>query len=432
VNYFQKLFASSLGSDFWKFRFGQLVSLLGNGCRAVALSWWILEKTGSPKAIASVLVPAMVVNLILLPLFGPLGDNFSRKKLIVVADLGRFVTGCFMAAMVYFNYFNLILLAGLYTLASMGTALFNAAESGIIPQIVEKKKWQTAFQQSYGISSFGGVAGGVVGGVVVSVFGVFGAFLTDALSFLIAGLSSNLIQADTVPRRKAKGSSARTLSHWKTEFFDGFRLLFKIRVLFWLAVLSMMINLAQAPLWVALPVFVKLARNMPAWYLGALESSIAVGAVAGSLSLSGIQKFLKRREILIYFLVLQGIGFIALPWAPGVLLPMAMLFGVGLGSSVANIQFDTQLALVIPDSHRSRFNSIIEFLCLGLYPLGMAGGSLMIAQWGLFVTLGIMGLLNILMAPLILLIPKLNELMEVRGRQAVGFLKKHYPEVRVG
>ena len=138
---------------------------------------------------------------------------------------------------------------------------------------------------------------------------------------------------------------------------------------------------------------------------------------------------MKRRAILIYCLVLQGIGFMVLPWAPGVILPMAMLFGVGLGSSMANIQFETQLALVIPDSHRSRFNSIIDFLCLGLYPLGMAGGSLLIAQWGLYVTLGIMGLLNILMAPLVLLIPKLPELMEVSVHKARGFLKKHYPGV---
>jgi MFS transporter, DHA3 family, macrolide efflux protein len=164
---FRKIFSSSLGPDFWKFRFGQLVSLLGNGCRSIVLSWWILEKTGSAKAIAWVLVPAMVVNLVLLPLFGPLGDNFSRKKLIVIADLGRFITACLMAGMVYFDHFNLFLLAGLYSTASIGTALFNAAGSGIIPQIVDKRKWQIAPQQSYAITSFGQVAGGVVGGLVV-------------------------------------------------------------------------------------------------------------------------------------------------------------------------------------------------------------------------------------------------------------------------
>jgi hypothetical protein len=168
---------------------------------------------------------------------------------------------------------------------------------------------------------------------------------------------------------------------------------------------------------------------MPAWYLGALESSIAVGAIAGALSLKGIQTFLKNRALLVVSLVIQGLGFLLLPWVPGLLLPMGMLFGVGLGSSIANVQFETQLALVIPDSHRSRVNSIIDFLCLGLYPLGMAAGSWLIAQAGLTATLSVMGVLGILMAPLVLLIPQLNELMAVPAHRAGGFLKKHYPGI---
>jgi DHA3 family macrolide efflux protein-like MFS transporter len=427
----RKLFSSSLGPDFWKFRLGQLVSLLGNGCRSVALSWWILEKTGSAKAIAWVIAPAMAVNLILLPLFGPLGDNFSRKKLIVIADLGRFVTGCSMAGMVYFDHFNLPLLAGFYMLSSIGTALFSAAESGIIPRIVVKKKWREALQQSYAINSFGLVAGGVVGGMVVAFCGVFGGFLTDAASFLVAGLSSNLIQADTVPRRKQKTPPLKSISRWRGELFEGFRLLFRIPVLFWIAMLAMVMNFVQAPMWVALPVYVKLARNLPAWYLGWLEGSIALGSIVGALSLGFFQRHWRGRTLLVGCLSIQGLGFILLPWVPGLVLPLGMLLGVGLGSSMANIPFETQLALVIPDSHRSRFNSIIEFLCLGLYPLGTAAGSLSIAQWGLTATLEIMGSMGILLAPLILLIPKLDLLMEVPAHKAGGFLKKHFPGVVV-
>ncbi len=418
-----------MGADFWKFRLGQLVSLLGNGCRSIALSWWILEKTGSAKAIASVLVPAMAVNLVLLPLFGPLGDNFSRKKLMVIGDLGRFVTGGLMAGMVYFDRFNLTLLACLYSTAAIGTALFNAAEYGIVPQIVNRGKMQVAFQQTYALSSFGGVAGGIVGGLVVSTFGILGGFLTDAATFLIAGLSTNLIRANTVPRRKRKASPFKSMTHLKTELFDGFKLLFRIPVLFWAAMMAMLINFVEAPFWVALPLFVKMSKGMPAWYMGGLESSLALGTIGGALSLKFIQRVLKNRALLVATLVLQGAGFLLLPRVPGLVLPLGMLLGVGLGSSIANIQFDTQLALVIPDSHRSRFNSIIEFLCLGLYPLGMAGGSLVIAQVGVTTTLGIMGLLLILMAPLILFIPKLNEFLEVPIHQARGFLRKHYPEI---
>jgi len=273
------------------------------------------------------------------------------------------------------------------------------------------------------------VAGNIAGGVIVSVFGIFGAFLVGAASFLIAGLSSNLIEANTVPRRKRKGSPLKSMSHWKRELFDGFRILFKIPVLFWVSMSAMLVNFTQAPFWVAIPVFAKLAKGMPAWYLGALEGSIALGAILGSFGLNFIQGYLKGRMVLISGLVIQGLGFFLLPWSPGILLPLALLLGVGIGSSTGNILVETQLALVIPDSHRSRFNSIIDFLCLGFYPLGMAGGSLLIAQLGLTATFEIMGLSGILLAPLILLIPKFNELMDVPVHKARGFLKKHYPDV---
>lgn len=70
------LFDFSLGRDFWMFRFGQLASLLGDGCGMIALSWWVLDKTGSAASISVVLAPAMVVRVVLLPFMGPLADQF--------------------------------------------------------------------------------------------------------------------------------------------------------------------------------------------------------------------------------------------------------------------------------------------------------------------------------------------------------------------
>ncbi len=427
MNSFRKIFGSSLGGDFWKFRLGQVVSLLGNQCSSIAMAWWILEKTGSAKAMASVLAPAMVVNLIFLPLFGPLGDNFSRKKLIVIADLGRFVIACFMAGMVYFNYFHLGLLAGLYIAASMGSALFDSAGEGVIPQIVKKNKLQIALQQSQAIMSFGGIIGGIAGGIIVSFLGIFGAFLIDALSFLVAGFSSSLIKANTIPKRNRSVFSTKSLSHWKKELFDGFRILFKIPVLFWICMSAMVTNFAFSPLSVVLPMFAKIGKNMPPWYLGGLNSSVALGAIIGAFSLNLLQRYFKRRMILISSVEIMGLGVLLLPWSPSLLLPLIMMFLFGLGSSWANIQTGTQIALVTPDSHRARINSIMDFLCMGISPLGLAGASLLIAQAGLTVSLLFMGLLVILLTPLLFFVPKLNEFMEVPASKAGGFLKKHYP-----
>ena len=165
--------------------------------------------------------------------------------------------------------------------------------------------------------------------------------------------------------------------------------------------------------------------------LGGLESSVALGAIMGSLLLNWIQGYWKGRSLLIASTAMMGLGVLVLPWSPGVVFPLIALLGAGIGSSLTNIQFYTQTALVIPDSHRSRFNSIIEFLCAGLSPLGVTAAGLVIAQWGLSPALWIMGALVLLLTPILGLIPKLNELMNVRSPEAEGFLKKHYPSIVV-
>ena len=141
-------------------------------------------------------------------------------------------------------------------------------------------KLQNAFQQSYALTSLGGVAGGIAGGVIVSFLGVGGAFVFDASSFLVAALCSNLIQTSTTPRRTEKATPIKPFSHWTRELFDGFRILFQIPVLFWLSIVAMLLNFGLAPLSVALPIFAKLGKGMPAWYLALLcQGCIGRGAI---------------------------------------------------------------------------------------------------------------------------------------------------------
>ena len=42
-----------LGSDFWLFQAGQMISIVGDACGNIALAWWILDVTASPTAISA-------------------------------------------------------------------------------------------------------------------------------------------------------------------------------------------------------------------------------------------------------------------------------------------------------------------------------------------------------------------------------------------
>ncbi|MGZ3694711.1 MAG: MFS transporter [Bdellovibrionota bacterium] len=426
---FQFIFDKSLGRDFWNFRFGQLVSLLGDSCSNIALAWWILDKTGSAVQMSSVLAPAMLVRTFLLPLMGPFGDRFERRKLIVFADAWRMVFTLILAGMVYFDFYNLPLLILDFMMISIGSALFNAASGGIVAQIVGKEKIQLAMQQSQAINSLGSIAGGILGGVIVSLSGVLGAFLVDAISYLVAGIFTFLIKADTKPKRITAQKTGSAAALWFDELLEGFKLLYRIPVLFWICVVAMFMNFSLSPLGVVLPMLAKEARNMPAWYLGGLESSIGLGAIVGAFTLAIPKKLMSTHWVLLLAIAMIGAGVALLPWTPTVALPLSVLFWIGIGSTWANVLIGTQVALGVPDAFRSRIGSIMGFLCNGVSPLGIASAGFLISYLGLSESLVLMGAGVLVLTPLMLLIPLFKAFICASPSEAEVFIGSHYPGV---
>lgn len=419
------LFDFSLGRDFWMFRFGQLVSLLGDGCGMIALSWWVLDKTGSAARMSAVLAPAMAVRVLLLPLMGPLADRFPRKRLILIADLWRFVFSLAIAVLVRRDRFDAGLLAALYALSGVGGALFAAASSAIVPQLVERASLQKAMRQTHAVDSLARVAGGILGGVVVSFLGVFGAFLFDALSYLISAVSCLGIAASTRPVR-AVGNSAG--GRWSDDLVEGFRLLYRIPVLFWLCVVAMFMNLALSPMAVLLPVLAKHARGMPAWFLGGLESSISLGAIVGALTVGWVLTRLRAHWVVLGAIAMLGVGIVILPWVPNALLPLSVLFWIGVGQTWADVPIGTQLSLTVPDSHRARVGAIMGFLCGGIAPLGVAAAGILISSFGLTTAMACMGVSLVAMTPFLLLVPRFTDFMNASPLEAESFLARHYPD----
>ncbi len=418
---------SALGADFWNFRLGQLVSLLGDSCGNIAMAWWILEKSGSAAQMSMVLAPAMVVRIILLPLLGPLGDKVSRKKLILLADLWRLLMGIVLVWMVYADYYQQTVLTLVFAMMAMGSALFFAASGPIMPQIVAREHLHTAMQQTQAINATAGVIGGIVGGVAVSTIGVLGAFILDALSYFVAAVCTGRIKADTSPAPVARAIDTSPVRQWLGELGEGFRVLSRIPLLVWLLLNAMVINFALAPLAVVLPVLVKESRGMPAWYLGGLESSISLGAIVGALMMPIVLKKYHAHTAMIWSLILIGLGVMVLPWPLNPYLAMGILLLVGIGSSCASIPLASQMSLAIPTQYQARLGTLRQFVSSGMSPLGVAGIGVLIASVGLNMSLVLMGGVVIALAPLMLRVPHLRDFMGAIPQDTGDFLEKRFP-----
>ena len=76
----------------WEWRFwvifgGQAASLIGSAMTQFVLIWWITDTTGSVSALALAGLVALLPQALLGPLGGTLADRYSRRLIMIVADL---------------------------------------------------------------------------------------------------------------------------------------------------------------------------------------------------------------------------------------------------------------------------------------------------------------------------------------------------------
>jgi MFS family permease len=417
-----------LGRDFWLFRFGQLISVIGDSCGGIALAWWILDVTGSAAAMASIIAPAMFARIFLLPLFGPLGDRFARKWLAFYGDIWRGVVMCGIAALIFGGIFRLPLVITLFILVAVGSSLFSCAAGSIVPQLVKKEHLQKAMQQEQAINAFGSMIGGIGGGLMVTLVGTGRSIVIDAVSFFIAAAATLMITADTEPERSATAERVNPLVAWFQDLKQGFKVVIKIPVELWMAMVAGLMNFILAPIGIALPVLVKQARAMPPWFLGALGSSISIGSIVGAFAVGYICRKVFADFVITAGIVVIGLGVAVLPGIPNPALPIIMMFCIGIGTMLANIPLHTQMTLAMPDEFRARSSSVTTFICLVASPLGMAFAGALISAIGLNLTMLICGGSLVLTSPLLFLIPKFSVFCRLPPEEASRFYTENYPQ----
>lgn len=402
---------SNLGKDFWLFQIGQMISIVGDSCGNIALAWWILDATGSPGKMASVLAPSMLIQSLLTPLAGPLGDRHTRKWLIVGADLLRAAVLVILTICATRQFFSLPLVIGSFLIFGAGSALFNASSMSIVPQLVASELISGAVRQSQALQAVGRVMGGVAGGILVSWGGVGPAFAVDSLSFGLAALATAAIGRSTAPPKRAgtRLEGRHPLAAFVGELKAGFRVVYRVRVLFRLCVAAVLFNLVLSPMQVILPTFVKQVRGMPAWFLGGLEAAVGLGIILGAMGIGRLEQHLPRVPPILAGLLLLGGGTVLLPYAPGTTLPMlVMLFG-GMGAAWTQIPIGVRISLATPDHFRARISSIFAFIFAISAPLGIGLAGVLLALLGTTFTLTFLGGLVLLLVPAVLRIPEFRE-----------------------
>ena len=362
---------------------GQTTSRLGDSLYRIALSWWVLEKTGSAVAMGTVLVFSQIPMLIFLLIGGVVVDRLPRIRIMFLSDI---LSGLVITFVAVFAWLDLLQIWHIY-IASMifgfVEAFFFPAYQAVIPQITPSGLLTSANSLNGLSQRVSGIVGPALGAALVAVGGTSVTFGLDALSFFISALCvfpllrSNLdavqIQKKSLETAAEQRSAKEALRQGLKDLLDGFKLVTTIPWI-WITILIFgFINIMEAgPRAVAMPFLIKEDLGADVKLLGILGSAASLGFVIGMIWLGQYVR-LHRRGLLAYLSVV-GTGAALLPFAfkLPILVLVASMFISGISTSVFALIWTHTLQEMVPGEMLGRVYSIDALGSFVLLPIGFS------------------------------------------------------------
>lgn len=348
--------------EFRRFFVGQSVSQLGDGMVAVALSFAVLDLTGSVSDLGFVLAARTIPLVVFLLIGGVFADRLPRRAVMVGADVVRLASQGVVAALLITGeaqVWELIVAQALY---GTGTAFFNPAITGLTPMTVSAERLQQANALRGLASSAGFIAGPAVSGLLVATVGSGWALAVDAASFGVSALFLARLQLPPHERLVTQSFARDLLEGWRE---------FRSRTWLWVIVLAAGIGNMMAGAFFVLGAAISKddLGGAGAWAL--ILSAMNVGAFAGGLLALRLRP---RRPLVAAFVGFLPFGLpsalLALG-APATVIAAGALFAGG-GLIFGNALWETTLQEQIPPRALSRVTAYDWFGSTVFQPLGNA------------------------------------------------------------
>jgi DHA3 family macrolide efflux protein-like MFS transporter len=180
--------------EYAKLMSANAISRFGDSLDAVAYAWMVYILTGSKILMGALFAVNFIPNILFSFFSGVFADRFSKKRTVVICDIGRGTVVCITAILLSINLLRPWHLFLFTILNSTFETFSSPARSSMIPSLIPKNLFLTASSFSTSVSSFAELLGAGVAGGVIALLGVSGAILIDSVTFFISALLISLIK----------------------------------------------------------------------------------------------------------------------------------------------------------------------------------------------------------------------------------------------
>jgi MFS family permease len=351
----------------------QAVSNMGDWVYALAVAASLARRGGSPHHFSLLLIAQVGPAAVAGALAGPLIDRFSRKRLMIGADVLR---GMAVASLLLADQPSFPHLYGVAGLLGLLGSVFRPSLGASMPNLVPNEHLVAANALMEATYNFAVMAGPVVGGFLVAQLGAKPAFAVNGLTFL---LSAALLTGVRLPKRIPSESERRPIR----ALAEGIRYALRspfVRVAMAVIGLVMFASTIRTPLE---PIFVVDTLGGGPTSLGMIGGAWGLGMLLGSVAAPAAARRWARERLLGVMIAVLGIVVITASRATNV--PPVLLLWVfsGMANGIGSVAFESLLQERVPDAFRGRIMAATESVMNGAAVLGLILSSAMASFFGI-------------------------------------------------
>ena len=366
---------------------GNIVSSTGSHISGFAITWYVLERTGSPVTAGAVAAIGLVPRLLAAALGGTIVDRLGHRRASVMSDLVAAAAVAAIPLMDRTMGFNVVALLVLVFVKDLVTMPGAAARQSLTPELATLAGVALPrVNAAYGTVQRGTqLIGPLIAGTLVAAIGATAAIWVDAATFLVSA-----VVVGTLLPGFATASVLRT-SYWN-DVLAGFKFLRDEDVIRTVLVSIAFHNFLTAPiLFVVLPVYgVQVLRSPIA--LGVLLAGFGAGAVAGGVLYAAYGQRLSQRVVFMASFALSGMPFGLLGLTSDPLASLLILFVIGVASGPINPLIATVIQQRAPAHFRARVFANANALAWITMPPGMVLAGVAVSELGIERTLQVVGI----------------------------------------
>mgnify|MGYP001246763275 FL=1 len=355
---------------FTLFFFGNIISLVGFGFHMIAISWMVLEKTGSEFALGKIMASATAPGLFLALFAGVIIDKANRKWLLVNLDIFRMIVIIGFLIIMSFYDFKLWFIYPVAILMGLGNSLFWPTAQAFVQELVSKQDYFNANKLLSASYQVGSIIGAGLGGFVVHLYDPVTALWINVLCYFVSGILIGLAPFQQKKQETEKESLINAISKGFTFLKDKFDIL----------TLGLTTILSDVAIWGSLSVLTitisKEIFNKGSWGYGLMEGLYGVGALFSTIFVGYMVNKLGRGYSLTVCYLIAGIMCFIVPLMSSIYFAAGAFFFMGLKNNSARIIVRTIFMENIPNLLMGRVQTIF-----GVYTRLMVVLSSLLSGW---------------------------------------------------